>query len=300
MAPPPQAERPFTRHPALIDLGATTSHAAQFQVRIQAPSPFQLSANLSGKPAAVAGDIDHFRLYLIESVTSPQGELTPAYGPFEIAATLTGAEQVVTFQHLPPAQSAYYVAVQARNSSDQNLTAANTGWRIGQESVALSTQGGDGAGQVTVHADYTVSSTLPLEVALPLRAAEGAQLDIPVTVVDGSSYQAPDIAYFKLYLVDRNLGSPEILAGPFQITAALNNQQQSLGVFHLRPGAYYVALAAYDAQDQNLTDSQLTVDGQATAISNSGGETLAPGKITVATDYSVSSSEPVGVTFNLR
>lgn len=305
MAPPRtlQAETPFARIqiPTLIDLGKGHSSPAQLHLRIQTRTAWCLLANSSGSPAALVSEIDQFRLYLIDAASPPSGALTVSHGPFDVNAALLEGGQTLVFRNLPPSQGDYYVAVQALNSANQNLTRLNTGWSINGESVTLSTQGGEGTGQMAVNANYTVSTATPLEVFLNLRDAEGARLDIPLTVTDSADFQANDIAYFQLYLVDSNQDNPTVLSGPFQINAALSNNQQHFQVFHLLPGAYYVALAAYDAQAQNLTGSLLTVSGEPASLSSGGGETpVAPGKISIATDYAVSSTEALSVALTLK
>lgn len=53
--------------------------------------------------------------------------------------------------------------------------------------VAISSTGGEGAGQVHVDANYQVSNTAPLGISLTLRNEAGAQIDSSATVTNGTT-----------------------------------------------------------------------------------------------------------------
>lgn len=286
-----------------IDTKMAETSSAQLKLLIKTPSKtWQTQSNTSGSPNAMVSEIASFKLYLVDSGSTPNGPLTASYGPFQISANLTAGQQNLVFNHLRSSNQAYYVAILALDSQGQNLTQLNSACSINGENVSVSTQGGNGQGQLVVGSapTYTVSSSAALEISLNLRDAIGASLDTQLSVIDGSSYQANDIAYFRAYLVDSNTGTPQISYGPFSINANLYNNTQSISILNLMPGSYYVALAAFNAQDTNLTNSSLLVNGQAAAVSTDGGDAPTdPGKITIGSNYSVSNSAALQVQLNL-
>jgi len=286
-----------------IDVGQGLKTPAQFSLNIQTQNClFAVQANSDGVAHKRATDIQSFDVYLIDSATAPSGSLTPAHGPYIVSASLSSGQQTIQFNNVTASSNDYYVAIKAKDSGGENITNTGSGASISGENVYISSSGGGGNGQVSIGSapTYTVSTTSTLQVALSLKDAIGATLDTRLSVTDGSTYNSSDIAYFKIYLVDNNTSNPNINYGPFTVSNNLDgNGDQSISVLHLRPGTYYIAMAAYNNLDQNLSDSSLDVDSSSAAISDSGGESSFPGRITVNSDYTVSTSTEIQVDLNL-
>lgn len=161
-----------------------------FTINISARS-FSAKANTDGTAAKTEANIHHYLVYLLKNSTTtayPSGgnPLGDAIGtPFFINKTV--ATQTVTFTGLPASfPDAYYVAVKAQDSSNNELVKPNNGgaaWSSTSLNQPIGVTSGAGA---VVQTNLTVTAgTLP--ISLNLLDGVGAKVETSVTINNGSA-----------------------------------------------------------------------------------------------------------------
>ncbi|PIQ27688.1 hypothetical protein COW36_07270 [bacterium (Candidatus Blackallbacteria) CG17_big_fil_post_rev_8_21_14_2_50_48_46] len=187
----------------LVDLGQGRKTGASFSMTLNfkdAPG-FATQASTSGVPSGAG--LNQLRVYLLESAAAPgAGDISALVkntGGTAVARSGVGAQTFV-FANVPAntAGKKYWVGVSAELNITTgpapapytlNLVATpNTHFEgTSAKLVAVSSAGGEGAGQVFVDANYQVSNTTALSLSMTLKNETGATIDSAVTVNNGTT-----------------------------------------------------------------------------------------------------------------
>lgn len=177
---------------ASLNPQSTQGGQVNVQIALQAPSDSSYRTLIStpGSAAAALSEVENLRIFLIDaSLGTPVGTVSPYPSSGDVFTLSTvNANQSVLFTQVP--SGSYRVCVAGFNqltgpfSEPGNLSEQGS-THYAEGPCHCSMTGGDGSGQVTVDNQYQLNALSPLQVALPLRSATGAHLDISATVADG-------------------------------------------------------------------------------------------------------------------
>lgn len=186
----------------IIDVGQGKKSTATLSmtVNFQNAADFKTQISASGVPSGAT--LNQLRVFLLESNGTPApGDITSLVkntGGSLINRTGLGPHTFV-FANVPAnaASMKYYIAVSALLDVPTgpptapykiNLNATPNSHNHGSLGlVAVSTTGGEGAGQVHVDANYQVSTTTAIGISMTLRNEAGAQIDSSATVTNGTT-----------------------------------------------------------------------------------------------------------------
>lgn len=173
---------------------------ASFNVNVVFSDNFTTKAVVTadGKVAKVVSDISKYKVYLLlnsstSAYPSSGDPLKPSSssgdmvaGPFDI--TKSGASQTIKFDNVPiSTPNAYYVAVRALDSSDNDILKRNTSWGTTTDTVAQKRVSVSNGAGIVVDSDFKVSSTTNLVVEPQLDDATGATIGADITPSPGTT-----------------------------------------------------------------------------------------------------------------
>lgn len=183
-----------------VGQGKKTPAVLSLTVNFQESANFQTQASVSGSPSGAS--LNQLRVFLLESNGAPApGDITALVknaGGTLISRTGLGPHTFV-FANVPAnaASMKYYIGVSPLLDVPTGpptapyklnlLATPNTHNHGALGLVAISSAGGEGAGQVHVDANYQVSNTAALGISMTLRNEMGAQIDSSATVTNGST-----------------------------------------------------------------------------------------------------------------
>ncbi|MBT9545377.1 MAG: hypothetical protein IV090_08310 [Candidatus Sericytochromatia bacterium] len=187
---------------SVIDVGQgkKTPAVLSMTVNFKNAEAFKTQASVSGVPSGAT--LNQLRVFLLESNGAPApGNITAlvknAGGSLITRAGL--GPHTFVFANVPAnaATMKYYVGVSPLLNVPTGpptapytlnlLATPNTHNHGALGLVALSTTGGEGAGEVHVDANYQVSNPAVLGIAMTLRNETGASIDSQATITNGST-----------------------------------------------------------------------------------------------------------------
>lgn len=179
----------------------TENQGASISFKINSPvSGFNTKAitNTNGTPAKTASDVHHYLVYLIkDSGTGAYAGTDPLnssniVGGSSFNITNSGAtSKTVRFTNIPTVTGAYYVAVRAQDSANNDLIKVNNGsgtaWTGTTAGTPFNGQVAVSSGNgVTVDSSYIVSTNSP-NVSINLLDAVGATINSTLTPASGGT-----------------------------------------------------------------------------------------------------------------
>jgi uncharacterized protein (DUF2147 family) len=215
----------------IIDVGKGQKGASfSIEIKFSESSPaFKTAANANGTPAKTTADIQSYVVYLVKNDNTasyplngdPLGAADLVAGPFTITNS-GAASRTVTFANVNTSGSnAYYAAVRAKDSGNNDLIKINNGsptpWTgataAANGQVAVST----GAG-IIVDASLVVNTPTPLSVVPKLLDAVGAIIQTDVAPSSGSTF-IPSVGF-----------STSLILGEFKVNTYTTNSQTNPSV----------------------------------------------------------------------